>query len=665
MSVPAIGRRLGAAVVALVAMAGLFAAAPPARAVIGTRYVDEVFAGYDEIDGLAYGSAVGQNGPETLLLDLFQPTGDVVDRRPVVIYIHGGFFAPGLGDRTSPDARAFAMSMARRGYVVASIDYRLYGGALMDLGRLATGMQAALDDAQAAVRWFRANATTYRVHPDAVAVAGYSAGAITALNVGFHPTNAGASGNAGYRHDVQAVISYAGFASQATAGAPPIQMSGGDMDTLVPYNAQVATCNAAVALGDLCQFNTYPGADHISMGTIYMLTDLIPKAAVFLDQHIVPNLASRPSSVLAPPTAVAPPRPANGSASENADGRLEVFGATAGGVMQNVFQHVIGQGWSGFYPFPNAGGSLTASPIAAFHNADGRLETAFLGADGHVYHTGQRPGLFGWLPFEAVGQPGVTFASPPSFGINADHRLELFAISVGGVVMHSWQDRPNGSWSDWSPIAGPAFTTAAEGGVGVLSAYSPGPARMVIAAVGADGQVHVSRQNANGLGWVPFTAMGGSAVGRPEVRTQVVPVPPAGGGPFEATVLVYVGSDGFLHQAITDRTGTPTHATIDATRTVAHNPSVTTNADGRLEVFVAGGDGLLWHAFQGSPYASSFSTLYPLGGSCTHSPSALPNDDGRLEVFCVASGGALLHDFQRWPNGPWFGSTSLGGALVA
>jgi dienelactone hydrolase len=549
--------------------------------------------------------------------------------------------------------------MAKRGYVVVSIDYRVYSGALNDLGRLAVGIQSALDDGQAAVRWLRAHALDYRIHGDAIAVAGYSAGAITALNIDFRGDNQGNSGNAGYRQDVQAAVSFAGFTTRVTPNAAPIQMSGGDQDTLVQYPSQVATCNAAIAAGDQCEFHTYPGADHISLGTQYLVSDLIPKAATFLDSTIVPNLANEPRSLLASNTGVVPNHPADGSAATNFDGRLEVLGANGAGTMMNVFQHAVGQGWSTFFPFPNSGGSLTSQPISAFHNADGRLEAGLLGADGQIYTTQQRPGLVGWLPFDPVGQPSVSFASPPSFGLSIDNRLEIFAVSTTGTLMHAFQDRPNGNWSNWFPFDSRSYDTSPESGVAVTST----PVGLVAAAVGADHDLYYTRQLPVGQGWTPTTPLGISGAGRPALGTNDIPSSP-GHPSSTALVFGYRGTDGSLHTATTDAQFAVTKATIANSTGVQHDPALVANADGRLEVFTVGADGGLWHAYQSSSAGGGFSSLAPLGGSCAHSPSAL-DDDGRLEVFCVAAAGDLRHDFQRYPNGPWFGSTSLGGDLVA
>ncbi|MBA3263524.1 MAG: alpha/beta hydrolase fold domain-containing protein [Thermoleophilaceae bacterium] len=55
------------------------------------------------------------------------------------------------------------------------------------------GALEAQHDAQAAVRWLRANAATYRIDPTRIAIGGGSAGAVTSLLVDWHPEDRAAA----------------------------------------------------------------------------------------------------------------------------------------------------------------------------------------------------------------------------------------------------------------------------------------------------------------------------------------------------------------------------------------------------------------------------------------------------------------------------------------
>ncbi|WP_035565028.1 carboxylesterase family protein [Hymenobacter sp. IS2118] len=115
----------------------------------------------------------------TLRMDIYQPQGDTLSKRPVIIFCFGGGFVN--GSRTDADMVALARSFAQRGFVTASIDYRL-GMNLTDPEKAKRAVYRALQDGRSAVRFFRNNARTYRVDPNQVFISGHSAGAFIACN---------------------------------------------------------------------------------------------------------------------------------------------------------------------------------------------------------------------------------------------------------------------------------------------------------------------------------------------------------------------------------------------------------------------------------------------------------------------------------------------------
>lgn len=82
------------------------------------------------------------------------------------------------------------------------------------------------------------------------------------------------------------------------------------------------------------------------------------------------------------------------------------------------------------------------------------------------------------------------------------------------------------------------------------------------------------------------------------------------------------------------------------------------NADGRLEVIYADGDGALYHRYQ-TP-SGAWSPRDALGGRARNVAVAA-NADGRLEVVYVGTNGALYHNWQLAPNSGWHGEAPLGG----
>jgi acetyl esterase/lipase len=230
------------------------------------RYRDEIFTSVTTTSNIVYGSAVNQSGQTvSLTLDAYRPVGDTVTSRPAIVWIHGGGFSS--GSKTSAELVDEATTFAKKGYVNVSINYRLSTGcsAAAPTAACVTSIVDAKHDAQAAVRFLRANASTYGVDPSRIAVAGSSAGAITALNVGFDPTDPGTSGNPGYPSGVRAAVSLSGAALLTTPspGDAHSLLFHGSADTTVPYQWAVDTQASAEAAGLVSELTTWAGGGHV------------------------------------------------------------------------------------------------------------------------------------------------------------------------------------------------------------------------------------------------------------------------------------------------------------------------------------------------------------------------------------------------------------------
>ena len=76
--------------------AALAAAALAPAASAQTRFLDPVFPRVAVERAVAYGEAPGRDGrPETLLLDVYRPRGDERERRPAMLWVHGGAWSSG------------------------------------------------------------------------------------------------------------------------------------------------------------------------------------------------------------------------------------------------------------------------------------------------------------------------------------------------------------------------------------------------------------------------------------------------------------------------------------------------------------------------------------------------------------------------------------------
>lgn len=260
--------RLRVLVVALALLAtgcGLHQLTPPGNPPL--RYRDQVFADVTTTTGITYGNALDQSGnPVTLQLDAYRPTGDTVTKRPAIVWVHGGGFSG--GNRTSGEIVDQATTFAKKGYVNVSITYRLTPGGCSAGGvtpQCLIAIRDAQHDAQAAVRFLRANAATYGVDASRIAIGGTSAGAITALNVAAAPDDPGESGNPGFSSAVGAAVSLSGskIYGQFEKTDGSILMFHGTEDTLVPYQWAVNTLNEAQAAGVVSYLTTYPGEGHV------------------------------------------------------------------------------------------------------------------------------------------------------------------------------------------------------------------------------------------------------------------------------------------------------------------------------------------------------------------------------------------------------------------
>lgn len=134
-------------------------------------------------------------GNRTLEMDIYRPKG-AWGELPAIVAIHGGGWAN--GHRTSH--AKVAQALAARGFVAATISYRLSGEA---------PFPAQIQDCKAAVRFLRANAAEYGIDADRIGAIGLSAGGhLTALlaTSGEVTRLDGDGGNGGVSSAIQAAV---------------------------------------------------------------------------------------------------------------------------------------------------------------------------------------------------------------------------------------------------------------------------------------------------------------------------------------------------------------------------------------------------------------------------------------------------------------------------
>ena len=198
-------------------------------------------------------------------MDIYMPDGDTEINRPVILYMHGGSFYGGTKSMT--DCIDFCTSMAKRGYVTASLNYRLANmiSFIASNEEQYEAVLKAVSDAKAAIRYFRkdfSNNDTHSIDPNTIFLGGYSAGGVAAVHLAFidtildlptSPINVqtivnnvggiygleGDAGNYGYSSEISGVISFAGGINNINwidGNDEPLVSIQGTADMTVNYN---------------------------------------------------------------------------------------------------------------------------------------------------------------------------------------------------------------------------------------------------------------------------------------------------------------------------------------------------------------------------------------------------------------------------------------------
>ena len=251
-------------------------------------------------------------------LDLFLPENATGAPLPVIVLIHGGGWSGGDKEGFAGTAK----DLAKRGYAVASINYRLKNNLF----------PAPVVDCKAAVRWLRAQAGQYKLDPKRFVVCGHSAGghlaAFLAVTNGVREFDQGEHLDSS--SDVSAAIWFAGvgdfvtrvltpgFESEAAAdsgesrliGGPvlqnkdkalaaspihyvskdsaPIILFHGDTDELVPVSQAIEMYVALDRRGVQTELHILKGADHGGNGQ-YQSSATYQRIDAFLNRVFAPK----------------------------------------------------------------------------------------------------------------------------------------------------------------------------------------------------------------------------------------------------------------------------------------------------------------------------------------------------------------------------------------
>ena len=148
----------------------------------GVRYAEPVFDEVSISTNIPFSSAVkeGETTPTTLFLDFYEPQGDTLSARPLVITVFGGAFV--AGGRDYADMVEYCTRLAKHGYAAASIDYRLLSFWNINATSLIRTAYMAAQDVSSAVRFFKFHQEQFKIDPEQVFLLGNSAGSIAILS---------------------------------------------------------------------------------------------------------------------------------------------------------------------------------------------------------------------------------------------------------------------------------------------------------------------------------------------------------------------------------------------------------------------------------------------------------------------------------------------------
>lgn len=164
------------------------------------RYLTEVFSEVDVTSNVVYGQnytiITGTPNMQPLVLDFYEPVGDDLEERPLIIVVPTGSFLPRYfnqlptGDKTDSATVEICTRFAKKGYTVAAIDHRKGWNPAATTEELRKesiirAVYRAMQDTKTAVRFFHkeadVNGNPYGVDVNKIVLGGQGSGGYVVL----------------------------------------------------------------------------------------------------------------------------------------------------------------------------------------------------------------------------------------------------------------------------------------------------------------------------------------------------------------------------------------------------------------------------------------------------------------------------------------------------
>ncbi|MFE9500831.1 hypothetical protein [Streptomyces collinus] len=296
-----------------------------------------------------------------------------------------------------------------------------------------------------------------------------------------------------------------------------------------------------------------------------------------------------------------------------------------------------------------ANSGFTQGTLAVAKNGNGNLELFSTDGVNEVWHRAQKPDNGGWTNWEPFTDGQLLWSLAAE--TNAKKLIEVFGIDSQERIWHRVQIAA-GTWGDWQLFDPGARLVS-------ISVARNKSGRLEVFGSNAQGQVWHRWETEIGGAWSQWVLFNGGLMKSVAAETNK-------DGRIE--LFATNGAGEIFHRwqtqpdvVTTDNRGWSLWEKVDGTLS---SISVTRNFDGRLELFGANSDGLVWHRWQNQANAAGIGgwSQWASFDGAMRSVTADANEDGRLELFGVETDGDVQHRWQKLEGG-WTVWADLPGTL--
>lgn len=293
------------------------------------RYTERIFPQVTKYSNIVFASDVPNIGTLfvsemlttdiSLTMNLYVPDGDTLTKRPLVVLAYGGAFI--FGTKDDADINSVCDSLARRGYVTATINYRM-GLNVVDPASAERAIYRSAQDFNSAIRYLKEFSGQFGIDTNKIFIGGVSAGGFAAMHMAYmdedeRPSSTYGAGGLNprpdlgcmsctgnpYQHttDVAGIINYWGALGDTAwidaDDALPMVFFHGENDLIVPHDEGAPFSSTLTLpsvygserisqrldqLGVYNQLNIYPGVGHNIWG-LMVLNQFTPSPSLLYE----------------------------------------------------------------------------------------------------------------------------------------------------------------------------------------------------------------------------------------------------------------------------------------------------------------------------------------------------------------------------------------------